>query len=410
MSGLRVALVSPYDFAYPGGVNEHISQLDRALRAMGHETTVIAPSSGGAAPTPVANLIVAGRVVRVPTNGSVARITLSLGLSSRVKRILREHRFDVVHVHEPFMPLLPLLVLRHSESVNVATFHAYSGNELGYRHGRIVLRWFFSQLHARIAVSETARSYVAHNLPAEYEIIPNGVDLDRFRNAEPIADLVDGVPNILFVGRLEDRKGFRYLLRAYAELRRDGLAARLVVVGAHGPAQRRHYERVAAGLGVPEVVFAGYASPAQLPRYYRSADLVCAPSLGGESFGVVLAEAMAAGKAIVASRIAGYREVVDHGVEGLLVPPRDTAALAEALRRVLVDRDLRRDLGSRGQAKASRFAWPLVATRILDCYKRTMKALQDYPEPSPIPRLVGGSESVHPRPLPPVLEGSEGHV
>jgi len=377
MTGLRIALVSPYDFAYPGGVGEHVCQLDRALRTLGHETTVIAPSSDGPLPRRVANLVVAGRVIRVPTNGSVARITLSLGLSGRIKRTLAEGHFDVVHVHEPFMPLLPLLVLRHSQTSNVATFHAYSGNELGYRHGRLLLRRFFARLHARIAVSETARSFVARHFPADYEVIPNGVDVERFRASPPMSDLVDGVPNILFVGRLDDRKGFRCLLHAFALLRRRGVVARLLVVGAYSPVQRRRYEDVIARSSIPGVVFAGYAPPDQLPRYYRSASVLCAPSLGGESFGVVLAEAMAAGTPIVASRIAGYHEVVVDGGEGILVPPGDALALSEALGRVIGDVDLGRELGRRGQLKAPRFAWPAVVTRILSTYNAAITQIQE---------------------------------
>ncbi|MGH2461400.1 MAG: glycosyltransferase family 4 protein, partial [Chloroflexota bacterium] len=381
MTGLRVALVSPYDFAYPGGVGEHVCQLDRALRALGHETTVIAPSSDGPSPRRVANLVVAGRVVRVPANGSVARITLSLGLSAAIKRILNQSGFDVIHLHEPFIPLLPLLVLRHSHTANVGTFHAFSGNELGYRHGRFLLRRYFSRLDARIAVSETARSFVARHFPADYAVIPNGVDLERFRGSAPLADLVDGIPNILFVGRLDDRKGFRGLLQAFALLRRRGVVARLLVVGAYSPVQRRHYEEVVARSNIPDVVFVGYAAPDQLPRYYRSASVLCAPSLGGESFGVVLAEAMAAGTPIVASGIAGYRDVVADGDEGLLVPPGDVAALADALGRVVGDVELGRDLGRRGQIKAPRFAWSTVVNQVLASYYGAMTHIQENNEP-----------------------------
>lgn len=379
--GLRIALVSPYDFAYPGGVGEHVCQLDRALRALGHETTVIAPSSDGPSPRRVANLVVAGRVIRVPANGSVARITLSLGLSGTIKRILNESRFDVVHLHEPFIPLLPLLVLRHSHTANVATFHAFSGNELGYRHGRFLLGRYFSRLHARIAVSETARSFVARHFPAEYDVIPNGVDVERFQVSPPMADLVDGIPNILFVGRLDDRKGFRCLLHAFAILRRRGVVARLLVVGAYSSVQRRRYEEIIARSSIPDVVFVGYAPPDELPRYYRSASVLCAPSLGGESFGVILAEAMAAGTPIVASGIAGYRDVVADGGEGLLVPPGDVPALSDALGRIVADVDLGRDLGRRGQIKAPRFAWPTVVNQVLATYYAAITHVQEDKEP-----------------------------
>lgn len=376
VSGLSIALVLPYDVAFPGGVTEHVVQLERALRQHGHRTTVIAPVSARPGFCPPPNLVPVGGVVRVPTNGSVARITLSLGLSGTVARVLRAGRFDVVHLHEPFMPLLPFWVLRHSAATNVATFHAFAGNGLGYRHARPLLRRFFARLHGRIAVSESARSYVAQHFPAAYRVIPNGVDLERFESAAPVAGVGDGPPTVLFVGRLDERKGIRVLLRAFARLQRTGIAARLIVVGAYEAAERRRFERLAATLAVSNVVFAGWASPEELPRYYRTADVVCAPSTGGESFGIVLLEAMAAGKPIVASGIPGYREVLDHGVQGWLVPPADAEALADALQGLLVDPDLRLALGRRGQEKAARYAWPLVAERIESCYDEAMRAMQ----------------------------------
>ncbi len=371
---MRVALVSPYDFAAPGGVTEHVSRLAVALGRLGHETIIIAPVASRAGFVPPPNLVAAGRVVCVPTNGSIARITLSLGVARAAREALQRFRPEVIHLHEPFMPLLPLAVLHHSTTTNVATFHAYSGNEAGYRFGRPLLQRFVAKLDGRIAVSETARSYVARYFPGPYRIIPNGVDLERFRNAAPLPELSDGKLNLLFVGRLEERKGFCYVLRAFAGLRRRGWRVRLVVVGASARAQRMRYERLAARAALSDLIFVGCAPAERLSRYYVSSHVVCAPSLGSESFGIVLLEAMAAGKPIVASNIPGYREVVDPEVEGLLVPPGDAAALEAALERLLGDAELRASLGERGRAKAERFAWPVIAGRVSGCYDEAVSA------------------------------------
>src|SRR5205814_8677249 len=174
---VRVALISPYDFATPGGVTEHVTQLDEALRNLGHETTIVAPVSRQTYFKPPANLRPVGRLVGVPTNGSIARISLSIGLMGALRSILNEFAPEIVHLLEPFMPLVPFAALRHSTATNVATFHAYSGNELGYRHAHPLLGHFAAKLHGRIAVSTTARSYVSPYFPGQYAVIPNGVNL-----------------------------------------------------------------------------------------------------------------------------------------------------------------------------------------------------------------------------------------
>lgn len=369
-SRARVALVSPYDFATPGGVTEHIVQLDRQLRANGYDTTIVAPLSRRlSGPTPQ-HLQALGRVIAIPTNGSIARITLSVRLAAGVHALLRAAPPEILHLHEPLVPLLPFAALRYSQATNVATFHAYSARSFGYRYGAPLLRRYFAKLHGRIAVSEAARAFVAGYFPAPFEVIPNGVDPERFAQAEALPNLADGTLNLLFVGRLDQRKGFPVLLRAYARLRREGQAARLLVVGAYTAAECASYRQIIEKEGVPDVVFAGWVNRDLLTRYYQSSDIVCIPSLGGESFGIVLLEAMAAGRAIVATSIPGYREVLCSGEEGLLVPPRDSLALAEAIRSLLRDADQRRIFGERGRVKAAQYAWPVIAKRIIAAYER----------------------------------------
>jgi phosphatidylinositol alpha-mannosyltransferase len=365
---MKIALVSPYDMAYPGGVGRHIAGLSRQFRRLGHEVAIIAPSSADRDEKDEDGIYRIGRVTPVPANGSIARITLSLRMASRVRQILHREKFDVVHLHEPLMPALPPTVLKCSQSVNVGTFHAYRQSSYGYYYGRPYLRRIFNRLDGRIAVSRTAFEYISSYFPQTYSIIPNGVDLSRYRaSVEPIERFMDGRLNILFVGRLEKRKGLAYLLRAYPTLQRRVPRTRIIVVG-HEGRHAQQYRNYAEAQGPGNIVFTGSVSDADLPRYYATADVFCAPSTGGESFGMILVEAMAMGKPIVASGIVGYRQVVTHGVHGLLVEPKDERALALALGDLLENPALRARFGAAGLQAAPAYSWERVADRVLTYY------------------------------------------
>jgi phosphatidyl-myo-inositol alpha-mannosyltransferase len=376
---VKIALVSPYDFAYPGGVAEHVRHLATEFRKAGHEVHILAPTSADPATlSEQPNLHRIGKVVPIPANGSVARIELSLQAYPQVKRLLRELQFDVIHLHEPLMPALPPTVLRHSKSTNIGTFHAYHRSNLTYFYAKLVAQPFFNRLHGLIAVSRPARDFVAEYFPGDYRIIPNGVDFDRFASpVEPLPELADARLNVLFVGRMEKRKGLKHLLRAWAFVRRQFKGARLIVVGDGRP--RKGYERYAAVRGWDEVTFAGYVADDQLVRYFSSCHVFVAPSTGQESFGIVLLEAMAAGRPIVASRIPGYEDVVDDGVEGILVEPKNEGELATALARLLADPAGRQQMGLAGQVKAAEYRWDKVAARVLVFYEEVLTQRRENP-------------------------------
>ncbi|GAC1402387.1 MAG: glycosyltransferase family 4 protein [Chloroflexota bacterium] len=364
---MKIALVSPYDLAYPGGVGRHVNGLAGQFRRLGHQVVIIAPSSGDDE-RDEDGLYRVGRVTAVPANGSIARITLSLRMANRVRDILHSEQFDVVHLHEPLMPALPPTVLRCSQSVNVGTFHAYRHSSYGYFYGRPYLRRIFSRLDGRIAVSRAAWEFVSSYFPQTYSIIPNGVDLTRFDSqVEPLERFMDGRPNILFVGRLEKRKGLSYLIRAYPYLKRRVPNSRIIVVGSEGR-HAQQYRSYTANHGFGDIVFVGRVSEEELPRYYATADVFCAPSTGGESFGMILVEAMALGKPVVASDIDGYRQVVADGVQGRLVPPKNPVALADALADVLERPDVRARYGAEGLIAARAYSWERVAGRVLTYY------------------------------------------
>jgi phosphatidylinositol alpha-mannosyltransferase len=393
---MKLALVSPYDFAYPGGVTEHVSHLAEQFHARGHEVHIVAPSSGDetesvtSVAAPVHRI---GRVVSIPANGSVARITLSLRSYLQAKRLLREQEYDLVHLHEPMMPALPLTVLRHSNTTNIGTFHAYRNTPLTYFYGKPILQPFFRKLHGHIAVSTAARDFVGEYFPSDYRVIPNGIDFPRFNTRlAPPEELSDSRPTVLFVGRLEKRKGLRYLLRAWPMVLERQPDARLVVVGRGRPLEG--YKRFAArqGWSPEDVIFAGYVPAEDLPRYYQACDVFCAPNTGQESFGIVLLEAMAACAPIVASDIPGYRDVVTNGVEGLLVERQNPGALADALSRLLNSPDLRASMRRAGQQKAQRFDWPRVAGDVFSFYqevleRRERRELEAEPQPDRFARV-----------------------
>jgi phosphatidyl-myo-inositol alpha-mannosyltransferase len=380
---MKLALVSPYDFAYPGGVTEHVAHLAEQFLASGHQVHIIAPSSDDEAePTAVSGALVhrIGRVVSIPANGSVARITLSLRAYLQAKRLLQDEQFDLIHLHEPMMPALPLTVLRHSNTTNVGTFHAYRNTPLAYFYGKPIVRPFFRKLHGHIAVSTAARDFVGEYFPADYRVIPNGIDFLRFNTSyEPLSQFADDRPMVLFVGRFEKRKGLRFLLRAWPNVLERVPNARLVVVGRGRPLEGYQRFALRQGWSPDDVVFAGFVASVDLPRYYQRADVFCAPNTGQESFGIVLLEAMAAGAAIVASDIPGYRDVVSHGTQGFLVQRQDPSALADALIRLLGDDELRAAMGRRGQETARHYDWPQIAAQVLDYYADVLERHEAQP-------------------------------
>ena len=377
---MKIALVSPYDYPYPGGVVRHIFYLDKEFRRLGHDIRIIAACSDDVGDVPPQVIKVSGSIAHIPFAGSVARITLSPRIYRRVKKILKREQFDVIHLHEPLTPTLPLAVLRHvplsPQSVVVGTFHAYRESmHPGYDYAKLLFEPFFGRLDGHIAVSEVVRDYLLPYFPGDYRIIPNGIDLERFSDPalRSIEQFDDGKLNILFVGRLEKRKGFKYLLQAFAQVKQAVPEARLMVVGAYDKEDKEPFVLYARQHRLRDVRFIGQVSEDDLPRYYRTCHVFCAPSTGFESFGIILLEAMAAGRPIVASDIDGYRGVLADGEEGLLVQPEDERRLADALVRLLKDPALRERMGRQGQAKAANYVWQKVAHQVLDYYRELLE-------------------------------------
>jgi len=379
---LRVCLVSAAYRPYPSGVSEHVHHLAGALRDLGQDVSILTTSYRGFGENldslPVTRF---GRALLIPMNRSYATLPVGLRMSGQVRRFLADGGFDVVHCHGLFWPEISYWAIRHSRSVNLITFltAGFKIHTTGSGLFRTLFRGQLARIHGRIAISRRARQAAEPYIPGEFRIIPCGIDLGRFRPAPASGTTGAGRPRrILFVGRLDERKGIEVLLRAFPAVLRSVPGARLSVVGS-GPTEQQA-RRTADELAISAAVdFLGTARPEDLPLVYAGCDAYCAPSLGGETLGIVLLEAMASGTPVIASDIPGYDETVRNGVDGILVPSGDPEALAAALVNVLTDESRRRALVAAGLARAQEYAWPKVALRTLNLYRELLTS-------SPSPR------------------------
>ena len=358
---LKIGIVTQSYYPKPGGVTEVVAHSALELRRRGHEVTVITTSyTGRNGPEP--GVIRIGRNVLLPVNGAWVNMTVGIGLKRRLRAIFEREAFDVVHTHCPLVPTLPILTLQITGCGHriIGTFHATAERHYGYAMFRRPLMKLADRLDARIAVSASAAQFASLYFPGRFEIVPNGIDCERFNpHVEPIAEWRDGRLNVLFVGRMDRRKGLPDLFRAIAiAQKKSKRGIRLILVG-EGTLRKVLMPKPLDFHGA-EIVTAGRVDPAVIPRYYATADIFCSSATGRESFGIVLLEAMACGIPVIASSIPGFRHVVTHGREGFLIPPHTPAAFADAILEVGSDASLRRALGARGREKALAHHWPVI--------------------------------------------------
>ncbi|MDQ3954577.1 MAG: glycosyltransferase family 4 protein [Actinomycetota bacterium] len=346
---MRIALACPYEWSRPGGVQNHIRSLACALIERDHEIVVLAPGSQSTRRDGRGfDVVTLGRTLPVPANGSVAPISLSPRLVARARSVLHDVGTEVVHAHEPLVPSVSLATVVASSVPIVGTFHASARSSLGYRVAAPVLARALGKIAVRTVVSDQARALVSRYFPGDYTLTFNGVDFDRFASAAP-ADFGER-PTILFLGRLEKRKGLEVLIQAVARL--ADLRPRLVVAGT-GPKERA-MRKLAHRLNI-DSRWVGHLDDDGVTRAFKAADVYCAPNLGGESFGIVLLESMAAGTPVVASSLEAFESVT--GGAARLVTPGDAAALGAALRKMLTNPEERTRLAAAGVRRAQVFDW-----------------------------------------------------
>jgi phosphatidylinositol alpha-mannosyltransferase len=364
---VRIGIVCPYSFDVPGGVQFHVRDLAEHLIDHGHEVSVLAPADDD---TPVpAYVVPAGRAVPVPYNGSVARVNFGPVSASRVRRWLADGAFDVLHIHEPVTPSLALLALWAAEGPIVGTFHTSTLRSRAMQAAYPLLRPSLEKISARIAVSEDARRTVTTHIGGDAVVIPNGVYVDRFASA-PVASRWQGTaerPTVAFVGRLDEpRKGLPVLARAIPDVLDAVPGARFLVAG-RGDAEEARELLDERSLAACE--FLGQVSDADKASLLRSVDVYVAPHTGGESFGIVLVEAMSAGAPVLASDLDAFGRVLDGGRLGVLFPVGDAGALATRLLALLRDTDERGRLSDRARAAVRRYDWSVVAAEVLAVYE-----------------------------------------
>ncbi|MEO0079396.1 MAG: glycosyltransferase family 4 protein [candidate division WOR-3 bacterium] len=382
---MRICMVSDTYYPYIGGIAEHIHYLSSELRKRGHIVKILTTRFGGTTIECLdkvpdeEHIFRVGRALTIRSNKSFSRVPVAWRPIPRVRRFFQEHRFDIIHIHGAISPTLPLVALRASRAINVITLHATHERSLGYALLHPWLKPYFQAIHGLVAVSAAARDSAAKYFPGPYRIIPNGIDTDFFSpSVPPLPELDNGKPKILFLGRFEPRKGLKYLLKAFPKVVAEVPDVQLVIVGTglFGYSYKGYLDKEFRD----QVHWAGLIPAEDRPRYYASCNVFCSPAIGHESFGIVLLEAMATGKPVVASDIEGYRTVVTSGREGLLVPPRDIDRLAQALVMLLKDRALAERMGTAGRQRALEFSWQRIAQRVEALYEELIRKY-------PVPRL-----------------------
>jgi phosphatidylinositol alpha-mannosyltransferase len=356
-------MVCPYSFDVPGGVQAHIAELAEVLIQRGHKVSVLAPAADE---TVLPDFVVStGRALSFPYNGSVARLAFGPITYSRIKSWIDDNDFDVLHIHEPNAPSLSMYALKIAQGPIVATFHAATTKSLLLSTFQGVLRPYHEKISGRIAVSELARRWQVEALGSDAVEIPNGVHVPAFATAQPLPGYPRPGKTVLFLGRFDEpRKGMATLLGALPALTERHPDVEILIVGRGDEDKLRRQ----AGRLAHHLTFLGLVSDAEKASALRSADVYCAPNTGGESFGIVLVEAMAAGAAVVASELDAFRRVLRDGEAGVLVPISDSDALASALDTVLSDDDLRHRLVEKASRVVTEYDWPVVAEQILRVY------------------------------------------
>lgn len=367
---MKVGIVSQSYYPRYGGVTEHVHALAVELRRRGHDVTILTSHFRRGETGVAGGVRRIGYNILIPFNRAFVDFTIGWSLKRRLRRAIRELDLDVVHVHCPTAPTLPVFAVQVCDRPLVGTFHSTGGRTALQDFFQPILGTAVARLDGRIAVSETARHTAELYYPGDYEVIPNGVDVERFH------PLVPAFPkwrdpayvNLLFVGRLDPRKGVQDLIAAMPEVieRTEG-RVRLLVVG--DSYLRPQIEAQVPSVAQRHVHFLGHVPSTDLPRWYATGDIFCSPATGNESFGIVLAEAMAAGRPVVCSDIPGYRCVVTPGVQAACFPPGDVRALARTIAQLVDDPERRGRLAAAGRQRSLEFAWPRVVDRIEAVYR-----------------------------------------
>lgn len=379
---MKIGLVLPYSLTYYGGVQNHVLGLYQELKKRQHTVKIFIPRVDVKEYYKNRDIVLIGGAINIPTETT---FTLSFGLGLEgysLEDYFKRQKFDILHFHNPTAPFLSWQILNASKTVNIATFHADLVDSKFYDGYSSVIKYFYDLLLPKIdgfiAVSKSAEDSLLSVYPkAKNMIIPNGIDIDRFADGKIIEKYKDGKFNLLYVGRFDERKGIFYLLEAFKKLKkRFAKKIRLILVG-NGPQKWEIIKRIKKLKIKNNVCLVGEVKDCQLPNYYKTADLLVAPATSGESFGLVLLEAMAAGVPIVAAANRGYKEVLKEIRNCSLVSPRDSEALAQKIEKLIKNKEIRERLIDWGLNQVKKYSWKEIAQKVLDFYDKILKTKND---------------------------------
>ncbi len=360
---MRILFVSDIYYPHIGGVSEHICNLANHFEGMGHKVSILTANIHGELKPDEERVIRLGKSAIIPANRSCSRITYGVS-TDKISRIV--NKYDIVHIHGTLAPTLPLLTLMTSRRTNIFTFHPTFEPSLLFEVSKGYLRRYFDRINGKIAVSKTARDSIFRYFPGEYRIIPNGVDTERFTPGDASRKFPKGIlpKEILFVGRIEPRKGLQYLIDALPLVKKEIDDVHLTVVGGGYKEMRLRISDEVKD----SIRFLGFVEPGHLSEIFKGSSLFVSPAISGESFGIVLIEAMASGVPVIASDIPGYRCVIEDRKNGLLVSPGDHKEIAESIVKIMKNDNLRCSLIKGGLKSAARYSWKKVSKEILDFY------------------------------------------
>ncbi len=378
---MKICMVSDTYYPYIGGIPEHIHNLSKTLIGHNHEVKILTTNFSGKVLKTLSKIpddnityrIGSGLTIRA--NKSLAIIPIGWRLSDKVEKYFQEEKFDIIHIHGSLAPMLPLLAIRHSTTVNVMTFHASHPKDNKYLLFYPLLEPYNLRLHGRIAVSQSAYNSNIIHFPGDCRIIPNAINTDKYNPAnKPLEQFNDNRPKILFLGRFEPRKGLKYLLQALPIIKEKFGDVLLITCGA-GLLGYAYQEYISKDIK-DNIYSAGLVSGEEKPNYYASCDIFCAPSIGHESFGIVLLEAMASGKPVVASDISGYRTILENGKQGFLAERRSPEDIADKIIKLLDNKELARKMGEQGRQQALNYSWEQITKKVEAYYT---ELLEQYP-------------------------------
>ncbi|MEO0091201.1 MAG: glycosyltransferase family 4 protein [candidate division WOR-3 bacterium] len=377
---MKILLVSSAFLPYPSGISEHVFYLAQELVNLGHQVKVLTTEyphywNDWEDSRSQFEIIRYGKVIFLPLNKSFATFPWGTDIPFRVKQLLKTENFDIIHLHGCYPPEIGFWALHFSRTVNCVTFHTVGFRKsIFLKLGALLFTRYAKKLHGKIAVSQIAQAWAEPYIKGTYRIIPNGVDCNRFSpDVLPIKKTNQDTPVILFVGRLEPRKGILVAIQAFKRIQANFPHAKLFIVG-KGPLEQTVQDLVAMLKLKDHCQFFGYVSREELPRYYASADVYLSPALGGEAQGIVLLEAMACAKPVVASNIAGYREVIEHSKNGLLAEPNSADDFAQKVKLILSNPDLKHSLQRNARIRAQEYAWPNIVKKIEAYYQELISS------------------------------------